>query len=74
MQWNINGFSTVEGDRRKVLIEERLEHDDLVALLQERGEYRVLTWQGLTAVGRQCIEDGTFVSTTGDYNLSLDIE
>lgn len=44
VQGNINGFSAVEGDRRKVLIEERLEHDDLVALLQERGEYRVLTW------------------------------
>lgn len=44
MQGNINGFSAIESDRRKVLIEEGLEHYDLVALLQERGEYRVLTW------------------------------
>lgn len=44
MQGNINGFPAVEGDGRKELIEERFEHDDLVALLQEGGEYRVLTW------------------------------
>jgi hypothetical protein len=44
MQGNINGFSAVESNGRKVLIEERFEHDDLVALIQEGGEYRVLTW------------------------------
>lgn len=44
MQGDINGFSAVESNRRKVLIKERLEHDDLVALVQEGGEYRVLTW------------------------------
>lgn len=45
MQGNIDGFSAVEGNGRKVLIEEGLEHDDLVALFQEGSEYRVLPWQ-----------------------------
>lgn len=74
MQGNINGFSAVESNGRKVLIEERLKHDDLVALLQERGEYRILTWQALNTVGRHWVEDDTFVSTTGDYNLGLDVK
>ena len=74
VQGNINGFSAVEGNGRKVLVKERLEHNDLIALVQEGGEYRVLTWQGMNTVSGHCIEDGTFVSTTGDYNLGLDIK
>ena len=32
VQWNINGFATIEGDRRKILVEERFEHDNFIFL------------------------------------------
>jgi hypothetical protein len=28
----------------------------------------------MNTVRRSCVEDGTFVSTTGDYNLGLDVK
>lgn len=42
VQRNVDGDAAVERDRGQVLIEERLEHDDLVALLEEGDEDRVL--------------------------------
>lgn len=52
MQGDIDWLSAVEGNGREILIKERFEHDDLVAMFQERGKHRVLTWWGINT-GRQ---------------------
>ena len=45
MEGHIDRNTAVEGDGWEVLIEERLEHDDLIAMFQEGDEYRVLSWR-----------------------------
>ena len=57
VQWDVYGFSGVKGDRRKILVEERLEHDDFVTLFKESSEHRILS----------------FVSTTSHQDFRLDI-
>ena len=45
MEGDVDGDAPVESDRGEVLVEEGLEHNDLIALLQERDENRVLSWR-----------------------------
>ena len=43
MQGDIDGLSTVERDRWKILVEERLEHYDLISGLKESGQDCIFT-------------------------------
>ena len=76
MQWDIDGFSSIECDGWQVLVEEGLKHDDLVALFQKGDEDRVLTCQpgsanvGFTRTGGK----PTFVSSTRNQYFRFDIK
>lgn len=56
VQRNVDGDAAIERDRGQVLIEERLEHDDLVALLEKGDEDRVLSWVAMSG----CCADRAF--------------
>jgi hypothetical protein len=44
VEWDVDRFAALKCHRGQVLVEERLEHDDLVTLLEKRGEHRVLAY------------------------------
>lgn len=46
MEGDVYTFSSVKNNRREILIEEGLEHDDFVSFVEERRQDRVLTLCG----------------------------
>jgi hypothetical protein len=42
MKWNVNGYAAIEGDRRQILVKERLKHDDFITLFKESSEDGIL--------------------------------
>lgn len=55
MQWDIDRFSAIESHRRKILVKEGFEHNNLISLFQKCSEDGILTWKtylGIGLVGR----------------------
>ena len=44
MKRDVDGDTTIESDRWKILIEEGLEHNNLIALFEEGNKYGILSW------------------------------
>ncbi len=53
MEGNVDRDTTVERYRGEILIEERLKHDDLIALFEKSDEDRVLAWRPAMSVRRE---------------------
>lgn len=77
MQGDVYRLSAVECDRRQILVEERLEHDDFVPVVQKRRKHGVLSCSSWWINGRWPRKYRilhAFISPAGDKDLRFDIE
>ena len=75
MQWDVDGYSTLEYNRWEILIEKGFEHNDFIAGLNEGSKDGILTLKNESiAVLLKILHCRTLIGAAGDQNLGLDIE
>ena len=77
MKRNIDRLSTIENDRRKVLVEIRFKHDHFVSRVQECSENGVLSYICIRCLSAELngeLSRLTLICATGDLNLSFHIK